>query len=61
MVAFYRRRGTVNPIQHIVLVQVERALPLVSPAYDLGQTEAEVRSRWECYWDDLRQRRQGDM
>ena len=54
MVAFYRQRGTANPIKHIVLVTVERALPLISPAYDLGQTEAEVRSRWEQYWAALR-------
>jgi predicted pyridoxine 5'-phosphate oxidase superfamily flavin-nucleotide-binding protein len=54
MVAFYRQRGTANPIKHIVLVTVERALPLISPAYDLGQTEAEVRSRWEQYWNALR-------
>jgi predicted pyridoxine 5'-phosphate oxidase superfamily flavin-nucleotide-binding protein len=57
MVAFYRRRGTANPIHHIVLVQVERALPLISPAYDLGQTEEQVSRRWEQYWDELRQRR----
>jgi hypothetical protein len=40
-----------------VLVKVARALPLISPAYDLGQSEAEVSSHWERYWDDLRQRR----
>ncbi len=57
MAAFYRQRGTASPIQHIVLVKVERALPLISPAYDQGQTEAQVSSRWERYWDDLRQRR----
>jgi predicted pyridoxine 5'-phosphate oxidase superfamily flavin-nucleotide-binding protein len=57
MVSFYRGRGTASPIQHIVLVTVERALPLVSPAYDLGQSEAQISSRWEGYWDDLRQRR----
>ncbi|HLW01510.1 MAG TPA: pyridoxamine 5'-phosphate oxidase family protein [Ktedonobacterales bacterium] len=57
MMSFYRRRGSANPIQHIVLVQVERALPLISPAYDLGQTEEEISSRWEQHRDDLRQRR----
>jgi hypothetical protein len=31
----------------VVLVEVERALPLTSPAYDLGATEEEVRGRWE--------------
>jgi predicted pyridoxine 5'-phosphate oxidase superfamily flavin-nucleotide-binding protein len=57
MVSFYRQRGSSNPIQHIVLVRVERALPLISPAYDLGQTEAEISSRWERHRDALRQRR----
>lgn len=57
MMAFYRRRGSASPIAHIVLVQVEHALPLISPAYDLGQSEAEISSQWERYWDDLRQRR----
>jgi len=49
--AFYRNRGTSSPIQHIVLVQVERALPLISPAYDQGKTEEEIRDRWLRYWD----------
>ena len=53
MVAFYRRRGSVHAIKHIVLVKVERALPVISPAYDLGQTEEQVRSRWQSYWDEL--------
>jgi predicted pyridoxine 5'-phosphate oxidase superfamily flavin-nucleotide-binding protein len=57
--AFYRARGTTNPIKHIVLVKVERAAPLWSPAYDLGQSEADVIGRWERHWDDLRRRRAG--
>ena len=30
-------------------MEVERALPLTTPAYDLGATEEEVRGRWERY------------
>lgn len=52
-VAFYRARGGGNPIHSIVLVKVERALPLISPEYDLGLTEAEVRERWMHYWEDV--------
>lgn len=37
-----------------VLVTVERALPLTSPAYDLGLSEAEVRAKWERHYDGLR-------
>jgi predicted pyridoxine 5'-phosphate oxidase superfamily flavin-nucleotide-binding protein len=51
--AFYKERGSQSPIRSIVLVKVERALPLVSPAYDSGSTEEEVRQRWLTYWDTL--------
>ncbi len=44
---FYRERGLSNEVRTVVLVEVERALPLTSPAYDLGLTELEVRERWE--------------
>jgi predicted pyridoxine 5'-phosphate oxidase superfamily flavin-nucleotide-binding protein len=55
--AFYRQRGSQNPINHYVLVKVESAAPLVSPAYDLGLTEAEVSHRWEKLRDELRAKR----
>ena len=53
ILAFLRKRGVVSPIKHIVLVKVDRALPLVSPAYDAGATEEEVRSRWREYWRSI--------
>ena len=45
-IRFYEARGTVKPrerIRAIVIVTVERALPVTSPAYDVGATEAELR------------------
>lgn len=51
--AFYRQRGTTSSIRSIVLVQVERALLLVSPAYDQGKTEAMIRASWLEYWNTL--------
>ncbi len=53
----YRNRGTVSPIQSIVLVQVERAIPLISPAYDSGASEDEIRARWEQHQESLKQER----
>jgi uncharacterized protein len=46
---FYRNRGMISPIQHMVLVKVERALPLISPGYDQGNTEEEIRRQWLGY------------
>jgi hypothetical protein len=40
-------------IRHVVVVEVDRCLPLVSPAYDEGATEEDVSARWETYFTDL--------
>lgn len=45
-------------IQALVLITVDRAAPLISPAYDDGATEEEVVVEWEQYWDMLRTTRQ---
>jgi uncharacterized protein len=60
IVAFYRHRGSRSPIRSIVLVKVERALPVISPAYDDGTSEAEVREHWRRYWDELERTRAGE-
>jgi len=57
--AFYRQRGTMSPIRSIVLVQVERVIPLISPAYDQGKAEAEIRAAWLQYWHALYDRAAG--
>ncbi len=45
-VQFYEARGTVRArerIHGIVIITVERALPVTSPAYDIGFTEDQLR------------------
>ena len=54
LLAFYRDRGSQNAIREIVVIRVQTALPIDSPAYDLGLTEDEVRDRWERYFRSLR-------
>jgi uncharacterized protein len=56
---FYRGRGVEGEIRAVVFVEVERALRLTSPAYDLGLTEEEVRERWERYWGTIRRGENG--
>ena len=53
IVAFYRKRGTQYAIHSVVLMTVERALPVVSPAYDSGASEDEIRGRWQSYRESL--------
>jgi len=54
---FYRQRGSTSVKPHIVLVKITRAAALISPAYDTGQTESAVTSKWRGCWEDLWSRR----
>jgi predicted pyridoxine 5'-phosphate oxidase superfamily flavin-nucleotide-binding protein len=51
--AFYKNAGSKYTINNIVLVKVERIIPLLSPAYDTGISEDEVKKRWTDYWDAI--------
>ena len=54
-IAFYKDRGSrVSAFREVVMVRVQSAQPIDSPAYDLGLTEDEVRARWERYYQSLR-------
>ena len=53
LAAFYRARGSTSIKRHFVVVTVEHAAPLISPAYDDGASEAEIRGRWRAYWETL--------
>lgn len=57
LLLFYEQPGSSDAprrIQAFVLVEVERALPLVSPAYDRDVTEDQVRTQWEDYYQQIR-------
>ncbi len=49
----YRDTGSTSEIRAVVLIRVDRALPLISPAYDRGETEEQVKDRWRRYWRKL--------
>ena len=46
-------------VRHIVLMTVEQALPLFSPAYDFGLTEEEIVAIWWDYFESLQRSRVG--
>ena len=47
---YVRRHGTdVSRVQAAVLVDVTDAAPVISPAYDSGQSEAEISDRWRAH------------
>jgi uncharacterized protein len=50
---FYRSRGSTSEKRCIVVVKMEKAAPLISPAYDDGTSEAKVVANWRAYWEKL--------
>ena len=48
-----RQRGNALHVHAVVLIRVDEASPIVSPAYDLGESEPSVRARWLSYWTRL--------
>ena len=50
VISFYKDAGSKYKINHIVLIKVERVMPLLSPVYDTGISEEEVIKRWSDYW-----------
>jgi uncharacterized protein len=42
-----------DKIRAVVLIRVDRAVPLISPVYDRGETEEQVKERWRRYWRKL--------
>ena len=51
--AFYKNAGSKYNINNIVLVKVERIIPLLSPVYDTGISEDDVIKRWTDYWNAI--------
>lgn len=55
LTAFYSARGSNSRKRCFIVIEVDRAAPLVSPAYQT-QTEDEVVRHWSAYWERLMRR-----
>jgi len=53
ILATYGEAAKKYKIEHIVLVHVNRVQEIISPAYDVGATEDELRQRYTKYWSDI--------
>ena len=45
--------GLAASVRAVALIRVEQALPLVSPGYWGGMTEADMRRQYETYWSEV--------
>jgi hypothetical protein len=50
---FYKNTGSKYTIDNIVLIKVERIIPLLSPVYDTDISENDVIKRWTDYWGSI--------
>jgi len=55
--AFERWGELSGRIRAIVRIRVERALPLTTPTYDIGATEAQLRASWLRHFQDIQPER----
>jgi predicted pyridoxine 5'-phosphate oxidase superfamily flavin-nucleotide-binding protein len=53
IISFYRTAGAKYAIKNIVLIKIERIIPLSSPVYDTDISEEEVVKRWSDYWGSI--------
>lgn len=51
---FYEREFELEPsrVRRLVLIEITDAKPVISPGYDSGASEEEIRASWEAYWAD---------
>lgn len=56
IISFYKEAGSKYLIKNVVLIRVERVLPVWSPAYDIGLSEEDIIKRWTAYWGEVYQR-----
>ena len=49
----YRKNGIKSPINSIVLVDVSNVTEVVSPLYDLGISEVEIKLKWQKHFATL--------
>ena len=49
------------PARAYVLLKVERALPVVSPAYVSGKTERATREEWAVHWASVHESRMEEL
>lgn len=51
--SFYGETVSKYKINNIVLVKVDRVLPITSPIYDTGLSEEEIKNKYIAYWNSV--------
>ena len=49
-ISYYKESGVKSSIKSIILVKIQNVSEVLSPLYDLGYTEEELKSKWKKYY-----------
>ena len=50
IISHYKEIGIKNTINCVVLMEIEKLSEVLSPLYDLGHTEEELKTKWKKYY-----------
>ena len=50
IIAYYKETGVKSSIKTIITVKIEKLSEILSPLYDLGYTEEELKTKWKKHY-----------
>ena len=50
IISYYKTSGVKSSIKSIILVKIEKLSEILSPLYDLGYTEEELKTKWKNHY-----------
>tara|TARA_B100001765_G_scaffold170248_1_gene113151 strand:+ start:49 stop:492 length:444 start_codon:yes stop_codon:yes gene_type:complete len=50
MISYYKESGVKSSIKSIILVKIEKISEVLSPLYDLGYTDEELKTKWKKHY-----------
>jgi len=50
IISHYKKTGVKSSIRNIIVVKIEKLSEILSPLYDLGYTEEELKAKWKKYY-----------
>ena len=51
IITYYKTSGVKSSIKSVILIKIEKLSEVLSPLYDLGHTEEELKTKWKKYYE----------
>ena len=53
IVTYYRNSGIQSPINSVVIIRVSSVSEVISPLYDLGKSEEDIKLKWKNFFNNF--------